>query len=85
MVITNPDLYHQTESKPLTFNKLALIEDKLHHSITTFDSSYKGVKDLNEPWHEISNNVVCVTSKASDQPANTRSLIRDFASRLHIL
>ena len=22
-----------------------------------------------EPWHEISNNVVCATSKASDQPA----------------
>ena len=29
-----------------------------------------------EPVHEISNNVVCATSKASDQPAHTRSLIR---------
>ena len=38
-----------------------------------------------EPVHEISNNVVCVTSKASDQPAHTGSLIRGFASRLHIL
>ena len=38
-----------------------------------------------EPVHEISNNVVCVTSKASDQPAHTRSLIRAFASRLNIL
>ena len=28
-----------------------------------------------EPVHEISNNVVCKTSKASDQPAHTRSLI----------
>ena len=37
-----------------------------------------------EPVHEISNNVVCVTSKASDQPAHTRSLIRAFASRLKI-
>ena len=37
------------------------------------------------PAHEISNNVVCVTSKASDQPAQTRSLIRAFASRLSIL
>ena len=40
-------------------------------------------------WHElrhkISNNVVCVTSKGSDQPAHTRSLIRAFASRLNIL
>ena len=38
-----------------------------------------------EPWHGISNNVVCATSKASDQPAHTHSLIRAFASRLSIL
>ena len=38
-----------------------------------------------EPRHEISNNVVCATSKASDQPAHTPSLIRAFASRLNIL
>ena len=40
---------------------------------------------LNEPVHEISNNLVCATSKASDQPAHMRSLIRDFASRLSII
>ena len=34
---------------------------------------------LNEPVHEISNNLVCATSKGSDQPA-----IRAFASRLSI-
>ena len=39
----------------------------------------------NEPVHEISYNVVCATSKASDQPAHTRSLIRAFGSRLSIL
>ena len=39
----------------------------------------------NEAVHEISNNVVCATSKASDQPAHTRNLIRAFASRLSIL
>ena len=39
---------------------------------------------INEPVHEISNNVVCATSKASDQPAHTRSLIRAFARRLSI-
>ena len=39
----------------------------------------------NEPVHEISNNVVCATSKTSDQPAHTHSLIRAFASRLSIL
>ena len=38
-----------------------------------------------EPRQEISNNVVCATIKASDQPAHTRSLIRAFASRLNIL
>ena len=31
------------------------------------------------------NNVVCATSKASDQPAHMCSLIRAFASRLNIL
>ena len=38
-----------------------------------------------EPVHVISNDVVCVTNKASDQPAHTRSLIRAFASHLSIL
>ena len=40
---------------------------------------------LNEARHEISSNVVCATSKASDQPGHMRSLIRAFASRLNIL
>ena len=39
----------------------------------------------NESRHEISNNVVCATSKGSDQPAHTRILIRAFASHLNIL
>ena len=39
----------------------------------------------NEPVHDISNNVVCATSKGSDQPAHTHSLIRALASRLSIL
>ena len=38
-----------------------------------------------EPRHEISNNVVCATSKASDEPAHTCSLIRVFASHLTFL
>ena len=32
--------------------------------------------------HEISNNVVCATGKASDQPVHTRSLIKAFASMI---
>ena len=37
------------------------------------------------PRHEISNNVVCATSKGSDQHAHTRSLIRAIASHMNIL
>ena len=40
---------------------------------------------LFEPRHEIPNNVVFTTSKPSDQPALTCSLMRAFASRLNIL
>ena len=43
------------------------------------------MQNINEPRHEISNNVVCATSKASDQPAHTRSLTRAFARRLNML
>ena len=38
-----------------------------------------------DPRQEISNNVVKATSKDSDQPAHTRSLVRAFASRLNIV
>ena len=35
-----------------------------------------------EPWHGISNNLVCATRKASDQPAHMRILSRAFVSGL---
>ena len=38
-----------------------------------------------EPRHENLNNVVCPTSKGSDQPAHMRTLIRAFASSLNTL
>ena len=38
-----------------------------------------------EPRHQISNNVVCATSKGSDKPAHMRSLVRAFANGLNIL
>ena len=48
--------------------------------------NYPGCIEITcEPRHEISNNVVCATSKDSDQPAHMRSLIRAYASRLNIL
>ena len=51
----------------------------------TFLNRIKGEDLSSQPVHEISYNAVCVTNKASDQPAHTRSLIRAFASRLSIL
>ena len=50
-------------------------------SITVLHSHFQ----INEPVHELSNNVVNAISKASDHPAHTRSLIRAFACRLSIL
>ena len=51
---------------------------KMPHCLKSHDTAH-------EPVHEISNNVVCATSKASDQPAHMRSLIRAFARCLIIL
>ena len=55
------------------FENIGLLQPKMQRQV------------INEPVHEISNNVVCVTSRVSDQPAHTCSLIRAFASRLNIL
>ena len=50
---------------------------------------YGKLKDVTylifEPRHEVFTNVVCATSRGSDQPAHNRSLIRAFATRLNIL
>ena len=48
-------------------------------------SIYHGLCWLMNVPDEISNNVVCATNKASDQPAQTCSLIGAFVSRLNIL
>ena len=53
-------------------------------SLGPLDFLYYTIK-LYEWRHEISNNVVCATSKALDQHAHMGSLIRAFASRLNIL
>ena len=49
------------------------------------ESRFQNTELTNEPQLKISNNVVCVTSKGSDQPGHMRSLIRTFANRLNIL
>ena len=46
---------------------------------------WKSHVTAHEPRHEIFNNVICATSKGSDQPELTHSLIRAFAHRLSIL
>ena len=51
--------------------------NKVHQQITKLTAF--------EPFHEISINVVCVTSKGSDQPAHMQSLIKAFSSCLNIL
>ena len=65
-------------------------EVTLNHFIPFHDEHYNScghdrASTFFEPRHDISNNVVCATSKASDPPAHTRSLIRAFASSLNIL
>ena len=40
---------------------------------------------INGPSYEISNNVVCASTKGLDQSAHLRSLIRAFASPLKLL
>ena len=52
--------------------------------VKSMNTPYSPLK-IFEPRHEISNNVVCATSKASDQPGHTHSLIRAFACHLNIL
>ena len=47
--------------------------------------SYESLLLIYEPRHEISNNLVCATSKDSDKPVHTRRLIRTFASCLNVL
>ena len=42
------------------------------------------MNDIMEPQHEISSNVVFVTSKVSDQPAHMCSLIRAASSHMNI-
>ena len=65
--------------------KMAYIAYAFSHRLNMYAQLISIALGLNEPRHDISNDVVCVTSKASDQPAHTHSLIRAFASRLNIL
>ena len=50
-----------------------------------FNVHFRVSQVIIEPVHKIFNNGACATSKDSDHPAHTRSLIIAFASRLSIL
>ena len=41
------------------------------------------ITEIIESQHEISSNMVCATSKGSNQPTHTRSLIEAFVNRLN--
>ena len=64
------NLYHR-------FSSTCLYGNMTNNELSQYRQNY----NIIEPVHEISNNVVSATSKASDQPAHMRSLIRAFASR----
>ena len=65
------------------------LEDGIERNVLNLGQGYSWRCRLKiiiiEPEHMISNNEACATSKASDQPAHMRSLIRAFYSRLSIL
>ena len=85
---SNTQLFPDHFSSDLTFSVCLLVYEWVQKSLLSLHLENGLVDRLKieyEPVHEISNNVVCATSKASDQPAHTRSLIRAFASRLNIL
>ena len=65
------------------YNRFVMPDDATGEIILSHPHTHNGF--LYELRHEISNNVVCATSKGSDKPAHGRSLIRAFASRLNIL
>ena len=59
-------------------------DSKHNYPCNAYKSNFQSHSLSIEPVHEISNNVVCATSKASDQPAHTRSRIRAFACGLYM-
>ena len=68
-----------------TFSKLVAYQVMRKLSRFEIKAANSATETINEPVHEISNNVAFASNKGSDQPAHTRSLIRAFASRLNIL
>ena len=93
MAIFLPTNYtHNKSNKPkFSYNNIGIKEQPQKcgyfwpNVLTNLSNSRDQDQNTYEPQHEIFNNVICGTSKASDQPAHTSSLIRAFASCLNIL
>ena len=80
VLLTNTESHYLSKCGQLHSGAPCLNFDlSLHHL------PYFMYRTIIEPQHEISNNVVYATSKASDQPAYMRSLIRAYASHLNVL
>ena len=80
--------YHYQQSGKMIKTRLVIslyVVILMHSTLQYCKILAENLLKINKPRHEIFNNVVCATSKGSDQPAHTRSLIRGFASLLNIL
>ena len=80
--------WNKLPEQTLNSPTLNIFKNRLNSNLSTPRGYYNTGKrfgQIYEPRHEISNDVVCATSKVSDQPAHTRSLIRAFARCLNIL
>ena len=82
MMKTGSQLILHPEKMKVLFLSVCLL---LFFVVFKYNTQNSHCQNKIEPVHEISNNVVFATSKASDQPAHTHSLIRAFAIRLSIL
>ena len=65
-------MFSKRTNVPFLSRQINIIISFICNTLCIHGSSFFVICKL---WHDISNNVVCATSKASDQPANTRSLI----------
>ena len=73
-------------SKKNTLLEIACHRSNIDHGFHKGLESWKNLLLIAlqfRPVQEISYSVVCATSKGSDQPAHTRSLIRAFSSRFY--
>ena len=71
----------QSLCKSLKYSMRVKLLTEHHFEFLSLKGGCNGSSDSTH----VKNNVVCATSKASDQPAHRRSLIGAFARRLNIL